>query len=119
MESRYGTIISKGFVISGDFDCDHDLRFDGRIDGDISVRGKVLTGDESLIMGNIQATTAEIGGRVTGDIRADTVVLLHSAWVEGNIYTTSFFFILCAKIYGSINAGSIDKDVSQDEPKSI
>lgn len=119
MESRYGTIISKGFVISGDFDCDHDLRFDGRIDGDISVRGKVLTGDESLIMGNIQATTAEIGGRVTGDIRADTVVLLHSAWVEGNIYTTSFSANQGAKIYGSINAGSIDKDVSQDEPKSI
>ncbi|GCD77693.1 hypothetical protein JCM31826_11750 [Thermaurantimonas aggregans] len=80
--------ILQGTVVRGNIESEGDLRIDGEILGDITIKGKMVIGADGKIVGNIKCASAKIEGKLIGDIEADDAVhLLSQCFVEGNIHT--------------------------------
>ncbi|TCZ74547.1 bactofilin family protein [Flaviaesturariibacter aridisoli] len=80
------TLISTGTEVRGDIHSDHDLRIDGRVDGNVSSSARIVVGPQGAVNGNIESQQADITGRVSGDIRVqDLLQLRGQCTVEGNI----------------------------------
>jgi cytoskeletal protein CcmA (bactofilin family) len=77
-------------VINGDSEAGEVYANEAKITGQIVTTGKIKVGADSVIIGNITATTAVIAGAVKGDIDVrGPVVLDTSAIVMGNIKSKS------------------------------
>ncbi|RYD95959.1 MAG: polymer-forming cytoskeletal protein [Sphingobacteriales bacterium] len=84
--SNRATLIAAGTSVQGDITSDHDLRIDGRVDGNVSSSARIVVGPEGVVNGDIESQQADITGRVRGDIRAqDLLQLRGQCVVEGNI----------------------------------
>lgn len=80
------TIISKGTIIHGDVSSDNDLRIDGTVHGNILCSAKVIIGDTGFIEGHIDGQSADISGKVVGNLTLKDILLLKgSCTVQGNI----------------------------------
>jgi cytoskeletal protein CcmA (bactofilin family) len=78
------SIISAGFAVKGDVDCDGDIQLDGRVEG--VIRTKSLTiGATGEVRGEITAERVRVLGKVFGPIRAKSIDLGRSAQVVGDI----------------------------------
>ena len=61
-----------------------------KIEGDVKSTGSIKIGNGSIIMGNVYATSAVIGGAVRGDIDVHGPVIVDAtAVVQGNIKSRS------------------------------
>src|ERR671922_2341151 len=78
------SIISADLRINGDLICSGDVQVDGWVEGDIQSRNVVI-GEGATVHGNVQAESVRVCGTVTGQIKADTVVLEKTAKVTGDI----------------------------------
>jgi len=79
-------MISKGTMITGNMNCSGDIRIDGKLEGNITNQGKLVTGPDSEIKGDINVGSAKIGGIIIGNINASgTLEMEKSARVEGII----------------------------------
>ncbi|GAB4092432.1 bactofilin family protein [Flaviaesturariibacter terrae] len=84
--SNKATLISAGTELRGDLHSDHDLRIDGRVDGNVTSSARIVVGPQGTVNGDIESQQADITGRVTGDIRVQELVQLRGdCVVEGNI----------------------------------
>lgn len=100
-----GSVSLLGSVV-GDLECDGKLIIDGtikgnakaaeiyangaRVEGDIKSEGSLKVGSGSVIIGNIVASSAVIGGAIKGDIDVKGPVIIDStAVVYGNIKSRS------------------------------
>ena len=73
-------------VIKGNSEAAEFFAQNARIDGDISTTGPIKVGQDTVIKGNLYATSAVIAGAVKGDIDVHGPVILDStAIVMGNI----------------------------------
>ena len=74
--------------ISGTIVAENDFRIDGEIEGDISCKGKVVVGANGFLKGSISCVSAEIRGKVAGDITAlESISLRSSANINSNVKT--------------------------------
>lgn len=81
-------VISKETRITGDIKAQGNIRVEGTVEGTIQSKSKIVIGDSALVTGNINATEAEIAGKIEGEIICtDTLFLKKTANVHGNIYT--------------------------------
>jgi cytoskeletal protein CcmA (bactofilin family) len=81
-------VISKETKITGDIKAQGNIRVEGTVEGTIQSKSKIVIGDSALVTGNINATEAEIAGKIEGEIICtDTLYLKKTANVFGNIYT--------------------------------
>jgi len=85
-----GSITSKGVC-----------RIIGRMDGDVTAIEVILDLGSSM-GGNIQASTAQIQGNLTGNISADSVSLLADAHVTGDILYGSISMERGAHVVGNL-----------------
>lgn len=80
--------VLQGTTVRGTIESEGDLRIDGEIYGDITIKGKMVIGADGKIVGNIKCASAKIEGKLFGDIEAENSIhLLSQCVVEGNIYT--------------------------------
>ncbi|MDR1344286.1 MAG: polymer-forming cytoskeletal protein [Tannerellaceae bacterium] len=79
------SILSNTVVVTGGISLEEDLRIDGRVKGDISCKGKIVIGADGFVHGNIQSTSLELRGRMSGDIACGSVCLRAGSSFEGNI----------------------------------
>jgi len=83
-------VLAGGTVVTGVIVTDSDFRLDGRIEGDINCRGKIVVGPKGSISGNIISDNAEILGIVEGTIRIkETLIFKSTANIKGEIYSQS------------------------------
>ena len=86
LESAPINTITSGSVIKGNVNAHGDFRLDGTLEGDITLSGKLVVGEEGKITGNIICQNANIIGQVTGNISVkELLTLTHSAVVRGDI----------------------------------
>ena len=86
-DSNASTLISSGTTITGDIDCNGDIRIDGVLKGNLKGRAKIIIGTEGTVEGNVNGLQADIMGRVTGDITVQELLYLHgNTKIEGDIY---------------------------------
>ena len=84
------TIISDGTEVRGTIPTKGLLRVDGLIDGGVSEADGVIVGETGKVKGDIKAKSVVVGGRVTGNISAATLIELHGkAQVYGDLRAPS------------------------------
>ena len=84
------TFVGDSTILRGDFEVNGPLRLDGKFKGSIISNSMVYIGKKSISECVILAKSATIGGTIKGDIYAEnSLIVLKSAEIIGNIYTTS------------------------------
>jgi cytoskeletal protein CcmA (bactofilin family) len=99
-------IITEDVEIRGEITFTGRLEFNGRFEGTLDSGGELIVGEEALIKGSIHVETADIAGKIQGDvattgrvrlrpeaiihgdIKAGVVVVEEGAIVEGRITTS-------------------------------
>jgi cytoskeletal protein CcmA (bactofilin family) len=85
--SNASTMISSGTTITGDIECNGDIRIDGVLKGNLKGKAKIIIGTEGIVDGNIEGLQADIMGHVTGTIKVQELLYLHgNTKVHGDIY---------------------------------
>jgi len=80
-------VLAGGTVVSGTINTESDFRIDGRIEGDIICKGKIVVGPKGGIHGNITSDHAEILGDVEGSICIKEILIFKSsANIKGDIF---------------------------------
>jgi cytoskeletal protein CcmA (bactofilin family) len=81
-------VLAGGTVVTGSIVTDSDFRLDGRIEGDINCKGKIVVGHKGSISGNIISDNAEILGMVEGTIRIkEKLIFKSSANIKGDVFS--------------------------------
>jgi cytoskeletal protein CcmA (bactofilin family) len=95
------TIIDESSVIRGNIHCNHSLRINGRVVGNIFALGKVVVGINGFIEGNIIAQELDVMGEIIGKLKIkDTLSLKTNARVLGDIETAYLIVEKGAKYMG-------------------
>lgn len=81
-------IINAGTSIVGDISSEGDLRIDGLVKGNITVKSKLVLGTSSKVDGNVKAINCDVQGTVNGNIVIEDLLSVKAT----------------AKIFGDINS---------------
>lgn len=119
------TVIPDGVVINGSLTSAADAEISGKIEGDVTVEGRLYLGPTALIAGNVRAALCKVEGMVEGKVEcsqdleigesgrlnADAVAarkITLAGQVTGNVSTGGLLRLLAtARIAGDIRARSI------------
>ncbi len=77
---NYNRIIA-GAQIKGDIISEGDLRLDGVLVGNLSLKGKLVLGEGGSIMGKIFCKSCDISGNIKGEVKCDGLMTLRSTSV--------------------------------------
>lgn len=77
---NYNKIIS-GAQIKGDIISEGDLRLDGTLIGNLSLKGKLVLGEGGSILGKVICKSCDISGNIKGEVKCDELMTLRSTSV--------------------------------------
>ena len=79
-------VIAKNTVIVGDIKSDGDFRIDGTLEGSLITNGRVIIGVEGFIKGNIEASNADIEGKISGKVViSKTLTIKATSLITGDV----------------------------------
>lgn len=111
--------IGKGTVLYGDIETHGNLRIEGKVEGNIKTKSKIVLGKSSVVIGNIKAQNAEIEGSVTGKVNvADNLILKHTSVIQGDVITNKLIVESGSQFNGSCkmeNGQSFRREPEQRE----
>jgi hypothetical protein len=106
-------VIGKGTTISGDIDTPNDIRIDGKLDGNLFCKARVILGPGAILEGNLNAVHAELAGEVNGQVEVKEMLTLKgSSTIHGDINTGKRIIEAGAKFNGNCKMGAVSKEVS-------
>lgn len=106
-------VIGKGTTITGDIDTSNDIRIDGKLEGNLFCKAKVILGNSAVLEGNLSAVHAEVSGEVVGKVEVtEMLTLKNSSTIHGDINTGKLVIEAGAKFNGSCKMGAVSKEVS-------
>jgi cytoskeletal protein CcmA (bactofilin family) len=80
--------IGEGSEVEGVLRSFSDVRVNGRISGELRVEGKVIIAEKGIVDGTLIATSADIAGKVSGEIHiTERLMLKPTAHIEGVVRT--------------------------------
>lgn len=86
------------------FDDPVNLRINGKFDGTLDIKGKLMVGDKADVKANITGETISVSGVITGNVKATTLLKLEStARVMGDVETPRISISEGAFISGHIH----------------
>lgn len=81
------TIIADGTISKGELNVVGKLHIDGRFEGVVHSEGFISVGTTGCVHGNIQADKIMVSGTVEGNILCNTLEIMHTGNVQGEINT--------------------------------
>lgn len=80
------SVIGRGTVVRGNVRGEGSLEIQGRVEGDVTVEGEVVLGEEASVRGNVSGAQLSIAGAVQGDLRgSESVLIERGARVVGDL----------------------------------
>lgn len=80
--------ISIGTEIKGNLVSQSDIRIDGAFEGDLIAGGKLVIGESAIIKGNIICSSADVWGRIDGELTVeDAITFKSNSKFFGNLKT--------------------------------
>ena len=102
--------LKNGTIITGDLTSESDARIDGTVNGNITVKGKVIIGSTGKVIGDIACAFCDIEGKVKGKLTINNSLTLKStANYTGEISTKKLIIEP-----GAIFNGSCKMDATKD-----
>lgn len=112
-------IINAGTSINGDISSEGDLRIDGNITGNISVKSKLVLGASSKINGNVKAANCDVQGNVNGNlIVEDLLSVKATAKIFGDITSQKLVIEAGAEFNGNSQMGVSKTSNSIQKPSN-
>jgi cytoskeletal protein CcmA (bactofilin family) len=100
------SVIGVDMRIVGDVESSGVIKVEGTIEGAVRGAKQVLLGRSGVILGDVHAGDAVIGGKVVGSvISSERVELQATATVEGDIHTRSIVVFEGGQINGNVRVG--------------
>ena len=95
-------VLATGTTLTGKIETESDFRLDGRVEGEVICKGKIVVGPKGCVKGNITTVNAEIFGIIEGSVRVrERLVLKSTAEIKGDIYIQTLEIEPGAKLNGS------------------
>lgn len=109
-------------IIKGDIEAVADLRFDGSLEGNLKVKGRLVIGPLAKIKGNIDCQNADIQGAVYGSLRVHELLhIKETAHVNGELVVGRLAVdpggrleVSCKMLGDSEVAGLVEKTQNKD-----
>ena len=112
-------LVGLGTEINGDINSNGDLRIDGTLIGNLTVKGKVVVGETGKIKGEITCKNSDISGTVEGKVSVQELLSIKStAKINGDLYVGKLAIEPGSKFTGYCDMGSSDSS-SKAEPISL
>lgn len=90
-EPHTNTVIAKDLAVTGTLRGEGVVQIEGRVEGEVSLKGYVIVASTGVIKGPIEAEVIRIAGSVEGNITAhDHLRLEKTGSVAGDVTTVSF-----------------------------
>ena len=87
-EIKRAAYLGKDLYIKGNISGQDDLQLDGKIDGNLKLKGNLDIQPSARIKGSAVAKTIDIKGEVQGKLAAGSKMFIdHTARIEGKIFT--------------------------------
>jgi cytoskeletal protein CcmA (bactofilin family) len=100
-------IIPEGVIIEGSLSSGSDTEIGGRIEGNITIEGRLLLGPSALISGNVRAGTCKIEGLVEGKVEcSEDLELGPSGRLNADILAGKRILI-AGQVYGNITTPGV------------
>lgn len=104
------TVVGASLKIEGDLKSEGNIRIDGEVRGSVSTTGNVYIGKEAIVEASVEASNAEIAGRVTGDVSVQKRLELQgTARLNGNTNSAELVVQQGAQFNGTSSMGGADK----------
>ncbi len=103
------SVLGPDIAITGDLAATKDLHLDGRIDGDITCAA-LVQGVSSEVTGTVVAESARIAGTIKGSITANTLVILKTARIEGDVAYQSLTIEEGAQVNGKFAPRQVEAE---------
>ena len=115
---KIDTLIGKRAVISGDVNGKGNYKIDGTVNGEVKVKGDLVTGEKSVITGDIVAKNIIIAGTVTGNVEASgQLTIKHTGMITGNQKCGSLIVEEGSRVTGKCEIVGADKEVKVPDIK--
>ena len=113
--------LGQGTVISGDVRSDSDIRIDGKVNGNVFTKAKLVLGSSAVIEGKVNCANAYIEGTVNGNIEAgELLILSKTAFVSGDIIIKKLVVEEGAKFNGRCTMGiQVIRNSEKEETPSV
>lgn len=83
-------VLCQGTAVNGNIDLTENVKFDGKLQGDLTCTADVVIGEAAEVMGNITANNVIISGKVTGNVvAAGQFCLTKTGNLKGNVQAAS------------------------------
>lgn len=121
--SVYGNIATAGNIavkniVFGDIKANNVSLTNARVKGNIRCEQQAAVGNQTIVVGDVNANTIIVSGKIKGDLQAaDTTVLEEEAVVSGNIVTGNILSNSGASLKGSVTTtgnAEVDEDAEFD-----
>jgi cytoskeletal protein CcmA (bactofilin family) len=100
------SILSSGVNINGKLTSNGNVRIDGKIIGDIDIKGNLTLGISSSINGEVKAKNVTVSGKVEGTLKVEDKLTLEStATVKGDLFAKALIIEEGAKFDGKSSMG--------------
>lgn len=100
------TVIGKGIIVKGELSGDEDVKIEGRVEGKILLTKNLLVGQAGVIEADVEAENINIGGTVTGNIKAQNrVEIVSSGKMMGDIQAPRVIVAEGAHFKGNVDMG--------------
>ncbi|MDR3694595.1 polymer-forming cytoskeletal protein [Mucilaginibacter sp.] len=120
------TLISEGCILDGNLKAPAFARIDGQVTGDVMVDEGLILGEKGSILGNIITKEMVVYGVITGNIQTNSLEIKATGKVTGEIRTQTLVVENGAVYNGSLSmtqnhklAQSQSHKLSQPKPKMI
>ncbi len=128
----YVSVISEECYFQGTLDLQGSVRVDGKLEGNVDNAQYVTVSKNGFMKGNISAKGVVIIGTLEGDICADSVEILSTAKLNGNVRSKKILIEGGAEVNASIKVVNKpetenfddeekivdDEEIKEEEPKA-
>ena len=100
-------IVPEGVIIEGAMTSGSETEISGRIDGDVTVDGRLFLGRSALISGNVRSTSCKVEGLVEGKIECiQDLDLGETGRLNADVLATKKI-TLAGQVFGNITCGGL------------
>ena len=100
-------IIPEGVIIQGSLGSGGEAEISGRIEGDVSIEGKLFLGPSALITGNVRAGVCKVEGLVEGQMECSNEIDLGRKGRLNADAVAGKKFTVAGQVFGNVATGGV------------